>query len=97
MKEVINLQGEKVQVPVDTPVKTVNGVHYLLSQAEQDEIAAREAVWQAESVKRNALAKILRLEAEAAQPRRIREAILGTDNGWLAAQEALIATERAKL
>ena len=30
-------------------------------------------------------------------PRRIRDAILGTDNGWLANQEALIAVERSKL
>ena len=52
----------------------------------------------AEELARQAILKeIARLEAEAAQPRRIREAILGTDNGWLAAQEALIATERAKL
>ena len=43
------------------------------------------------------MTNILRLEAEAAQPRRIREAILGIDNGWLANQESLIAIERNKL
>lgn len=30
-------------------------------------------------------------------PRRTREAILGTDNGWLAQQEAAIAALRAQL
>lgn len=42
------------------------------------------------------LAAISSLEA-AITPRRVREAVLGTDNGWLAGQEALIAIERAKL
>lgn len=96
MKEVINLQGAKVQVAVDTPVKTVNGVHYLLNQAEQDEIAAREAAWQAGAIKRNALVEISRLEAQITS-RRMREAVLGTDNGWLSNQESLIAIERNKL
>lgn len=45
---------------------------------------------------RDALAEILRLEAQIT-PRRTREAILGTDNGWLANQESLIAIERNKL
>lgn len=35
------------------------------------------------------------LEA-AITPRRLREAIMGTDNGWLKAQEAAIATLRKK-
>lgn len=42
------------------------------------------------------LASIARLEA-AITPRRMREAVLGTDEGWLANQESLIAAERAKL
>lgn len=42
------------------------------------------------------LTEITHLEAQIT-PRRIREAVLGTDNGWLAAQEVLIETERAKL
>ena len=40
--------------------------------------------------------EITRLEAEVS-PRRIRESVLGTDGGWLAAQEALIATQRGLL
>lgn len=45
---------------------------------------------------KNILAEVTRLESQIT-PRRIREAVLGTDNGWLEAQEALIAIERAKL
>jgi len=39
---------------------------------------------------------IERLERQIT-PRRMREAVLGTDGGWLANQEALIAAERGKL
>lgn len=42
------------------------------------------------------LDQILLLEAEIT-PRRLREAVLGTDNGWLADKEAEIAIERVKL
>ena len=41
-------------------------------------------------------AEIAALEATIT-PRRTREAILGTDNGWLADQEAAIAALRAQL
>lgn len=56
-----------------------------------------EAAFLAGEGQRNALAEIERLEAEVTN-RRLREAVLtqaGAD--WLAAQEALIAAERAKL
>lgn len=43
-----------------------------------------------------ALSEIARLEGEVT-PRRMREAVLGTDGGWLENQESLIAAERAKL
>lgn len=43
MKEVINLQGEKEMVNIDTAVKTVNGIHYLLTQEEVDLKAAEES------------------------------------------------------
>lgn len=55
-------------------------------QAECDRLDARQP----------ALDEIVRLEGEIT-PRRVREAILGTDNNWLSNQEALIAAERAKL
>ncbi len=40
--------------------------------------------------------EIRRLEAQVTQ-RRLRDAVLGVDNGWLAAQEVLITIQRAKL
>lgn len=42
------------------------------------------------------LDQIILLEAEIT-PRRLREAILGADNGWLADKEAEIAAVRAQL
>ena len=53
-----------------------------------------EAESAAGATKRNALAEIQRLEGQVTQ-RRLREAY--KDSTWLDAQEALIATERAKL
>lgn len=96
MKEIIGLDGNLKQVPIDTPVKcTGRG----LEEYTADEllyINSREAAWAAGATHRAAMDEIHRLEAEIT-PRRQREAILGTDNGWLANQESLIAIERAKL
>jgi hypothetical protein len=55
-------------------------------QTECERLAAQQVV----------LVEIARLESEVTQ-RRLREATLGTDGGWLANQEALIAAERSKL
>ena len=60
------------------------------SKSDQDAWTAEYAVVEA------AMAEITRLELQVTQ-RRIREATLGTDGGWLANQEALIAAERSKL
>lgn len=62
----------------------------------QEEREALDYTWELEKPRRNALAEISRLESEIT-PRRTREAILGTDGGWLANQESLIAAERTKL
>lgn len=43
-----------------------------------------------------AQSEIARLEGEVTQ-RRMREAALGTDGGWLSHQEALISAERGKI
>jgi len=96
MKEVVNIDGNVELVSLDTPVKTIDGKSYLLSDSEQTELQVRSDAWQAESVGRNALVEIAKLEAEIT-PRRLRDAILGNDNGWLTNQEALIAVERNKL
>lgn len=60
-------------------------------------LADMEAAWPAVAAQQSALAEIARLEGEVTQ-RRIREALTTQDGAdWLAAQEALIAAERAKL
>lgn len=41
--------------------------------------------------------KISALEAEQSKPRRMREAMLGTDGGWMATIDAQIAKLRATL
>jgi hypothetical protein len=46
-KLAINNHGQQVEVSDDTPVKTVNGVHYLHTEPEQLELDARNAEWEA--------------------------------------------------
>ena len=75
-------------MPTGFTVDTNNVQQWLYRDKTAEELA--------EDVKRTALAEIARLEAQIT-PRRTREAILGTDNGWLATQESLIAIERNKL
>jgi hypothetical protein len=65
-----------------------------LTKEENDARDAEEQEWTDGATTRNALAEIQRLESQVTN-RRLREAY--TDSTWLDAQEALIATERAKL
>lgn len=53
MKKAIDNNGLEVEVPLDTPVKTIDGVHYLLTDADAAEIAASEAQWQSQAAARN--------------------------------------------
>lgn len=96
MKTIIGLDGISVEVADNTPVKTVNGIHYELSSADLAEIATKESIYVANKVKRDALKEIQRLESKITC-RRLREATLGIDQGWLENQENLITIERAKL
>ena len=96
MKEVINLQGQKEMVSKDTPVKTVDGVYYLLKPSDNAELAQYNAEQAQTNARLSVLRKIRKLENQVTI-RRLREAILGIDNGWLANQESLIAAERSKL
>lgn len=75
-------------------MKNVDGVNIPLTAEEETARDAEEAAWASEAPSRNAQAEINRLEGEITI-RRIREAY--TDATWMNAQEALIATERAKL
>lgn len=63
---------------------------------EEAEADQREAEWAAGESRRNALSQIATLETQITA-RRQREAILGTDNGWLADIEAQIAALRTQL
>jgi hypothetical protein len=74
---------------IPTGFKVVDGVQVW-------EYRDKNAEELAEDVRNAALAEITRLESEIT-PRRIREAVLGADNGWLANQESLITIERNKL
>ena len=75
-------------------MKCVNGVNVPFTAEEETARDAEEAAWTAGETARNAQAEINRLEGEITN-RRLREAY--TDATWMNAQEALIATERAKL
>ena len=75
-------------------MKNVDGVNIPLTAEEETARDAEEAAWTAGETARNAQAEINRLEGEITN-RRLREAY--TDATWMNAQEALIATERAKL
>jgi hypothetical protein len=76
--------------------KLVNG---RLVEMTAQEIAARElesAANLAGTVLMNLKVEIYHLEAQIT-PRRLREAVLGTDGGWLAQHEAKIAKLREGL
>ena len=74
--------------------QNINGVEVALTSAEETARDAEEKKWADGSTKRNVISAIHRLESQVTN-RRLREAY--ADSTWLDAQEALIATERAKL
>ena len=71
-----------------------NGVSIPLTAEEETARDAEEQEWADSETTRNAIKEIQRLEGQVTN-RRLREAY--ADSTWLDAQEALIATERAKL
>ncbi len=75
-------------------MKNVDGVNVPLTAEEETARDAEEAAYAAGETARNAQAEIHRLEGQITN-RRLREAY--SDATWMNAQEALIATERAKL
>ena len=80
----------------DFKYKGVDGEQVALSEAEINSCVADEDAWAAKASERTIKKTILNLEAEITQ-RRLREAILGTDNDWLKNKEAEITSERGKL
>lgn len=104
MKTVKDKDGNTIEVPDNTPCHAgEDGALPIMLDATLDaqvfaEIAERKAKHLADAPKRakqNIKNKINDLEAQTT-PRRLREAVLGNVE-WLANQEALIVTERAKL
>ena len=73
-----------------------NGKQIAFSEAEEAARDAEEKAWTDGQAERDIKRTIRTLEAEIS-PRRMREAILGTDSDWLKNKEAEIVTERAKL
>ncbi len=102
MKQVQDKDGNVSTVALNTPCKAGEngGLPTLYTTEETAAIDAQQAIDKAardiEAPRRNAKSKIARLEGEVTL-RRLREAIIGVDGGWLAAQDNLIARERAKL
>lgn len=102
MKTVQDKDGNIIEVTDDTMCHAgKNGALPVMLDDEELAIAKAELkahadAWEAGAVERNAKAEISKLESQIT-PRRIRDAVLGTDNGWLTNQESLIAIERNKL
>lgn len=103
-KQVIGLDGNEATVANDTPCHAgKNGSLprlYTVEELVVIDTAQAIAKTEMDNAKpvRDAHREIARLEAKIT-PRRLRMAIAGTEEteGWLAAQEALIATQRSKL
>ena len=72
------------------------GKQLAFTEAEEPARDAEEKAWSDGKAERDIKRTIRTLEAEIS-PRRMREAILGTDSDWLKNKEAEIATERGKL
>lgn len=49
MKDVIDLKGKKIKVPLETPVVTRNGVHFIPSNKDKIEIKERELEYKKEA------------------------------------------------
>lgn len=101
-KKAIDKDGNIVVVPIETPCHASNKgqlpiiIDAVKDKSVLDEMETRKQIWEAEKGKLQALENIEKLESQITK-RRIREAILNIDNGWLIAHEALIAEERKKL
>ena len=102
MKTVQDMDGNIIEVMDSTPCHAgIDGSlptlytkeEFIVISTQQDIDKAAQDI---KAPRRNVIAEIARLEGQVTQ-RRIREAIAGTDSGWLVAQEALLAIERAKL
>lgn len=96
MKRIVDGHPVEVSEGPRTFKKMVNG--QLMDMTPQ-EIAAHqtmEAEWEGQRARAQIIEQIKELEL-LETPRRLSEAILGLDNGWLASNRAQIATLREQL
>ena len=105
MKTVQDKDGNKIEVKDDTPCQAgINGALPIMLDKTLDagifaEMAESEAGYKADAPKRakqKTKKDIVALE-EQITSRRLRDAILGKDGGWLVKQDIRIEAERAKL
>jgi len=77
------------------PPRRTNGTYY--QKFEVIDLPAEQAAANQEAARRQAILITISVLEESVSPRRNREAILGSDNGWLASIESQIAALRAQL
>lgn len=96
MKNIVN--GQSVEVPQEqrTFKKLVNGELVNMSQEEVATQLAQEAEWEGQRERAQIIEQIKELEL-LETPRRISEAILGLDNGWLSNNRSHITALREQL
>ncbi len=61
MKTAINNNGIEVQVSIDTTVRTIDGIHYLLTPEEEQELADNNAAWEIGNLQRSKDRKLIEL------------------------------------
>jgi hypothetical protein len=76
--------------------KIIDGQEVPLTEEEVAEFHAKEAAAEREAQKVSVINQIKALEAQIT-PRRLREAILGTDKGWLQNVDSQLAALRHQL
>lgn len=81
----IDNNGLEVQVDDNVDVKTINGVHYLLTDTDKAEIAAKEAEWKNAAIERIAETAIERRKIEYGTAEDQLE--FAVENGWNALVE----------
>ena len=85
MKEVVNIKGKRQMVSLDTPVKTVDGVHYLHTKSDKGEIREYEDVYTAQAADRKLQEVIKNRNEERGSVERQLEYLI--DHGLEALQE----------
>jgi hypothetical protein len=89
MKFAFDTNGKQIQVPENTPVRTVDGAHYLLNDKDREEIKQREDEWKAtEKDRLNKRVVKKRLQNYGSAEEQLEYAI---ENGW----DALVARNKS--